>query len=175
MHFEQTRFLKIMKTVYPDYFRNKKVLEVGSLDINGSIRSLYEDCEYIGIDIGWGLGVDLVCDASKLDWPDNIFDHVVSTECFEHNPNWIATFTNMHRMCKPNGLVLMTCASDPRPEHGTTKSGPQFSPFTAELFKDYYKNLSETDFYDNLNINDMFTKHQFYYHIHGDLYFWGIK
>ena len=38
-----------------------KVLEIGSLDINGSVRPLFEDAEYyLGIDMQEGPGVDLV-------------------------------------------------------------------------------------------------------------------
>ena len=43
---------------YGNLFKNKKVLDIGSLDINGSNRFLFEDCNYLGIDVGEGKNVD---------------------------------------------------------------------------------------------------------------------
>lgn len=175
-HLEQHNFLTAVRAFLPDFFTNKKVLEIGSLDINGSCRELFYNCAYLGVDLGIGPSVNLVFDGAELNLPDNTFDVVLSTECFEHNRNWIKTFLNMHRMCNMGGLIIMTCASDPRPEHGTTTEQPLASPFTIEAFNDYYKNLNETDFHDNFNISDMFIRHQFIYNYNpGDLYFWGIK
>ena len=37
-----------IKEDFPEYFRNKRVLDVGALDYNGNNRYLFEDCEYIG-------------------------------------------------------------------------------------------------------------------------------
>ena len=48
-----------------DQFKNKRILEVGSKYVNGSVRPLIEKfCfprEYIGIDIEQGKYVDIVC------------------------------------------------------------------------------------------------------------------
>ena len=47
--------------MYPEFFQNKSVPEVGSWDTNGSIRRFFSNCEYIGVDIAEGPGVDVVC------------------------------------------------------------------------------------------------------------------
>ena len=49
---------------------------------------------------------------------------------------------------KWNGLLIFTCASTGRPEHGTRKSSPHSSPATVEIegWADYYRNLTENDF-----------------------------
>ena len=70
----------------------KRVLEVGSLDINGSVRPLFENCNYTGIDLGEGRGVDVVAhvtDYHRLD--DNEFDVVISTETLEHDARLFPT------------------------------------------------------------------------------------
>lgn len=176
-HPSQENFIRVVQTVFADYFINKTVLEIGSLDINGSNRKFFRSCGYVGVDVGPGLGVDLVCDGSELRFPDNVFDTVISTECFEHNPNWVKTFANMIRMCKPGGLVIMTCATEGRAAHGTLYSKPESSPLTVSIgWGDYYKNLTEIDFREQFDFQSLFVDHQFYTNnIDCDLYFWGIK
>ena len=171
-HQQQFDFVSAVVSFYPDNFVNCKVLEVGSLDINGSVRQFFKDCNYIGIDLGEGKGVDIVCTGQDYDAPDNEFDTIISCECFEHNPDWVATFQNMHRMTKPNGLIVMTCATTGRAEHGTKRTSPQDAPFCG----DYYKNLTEQDFLDNLKIDNMFSTYEFGIgKATKDLYFYGVK
>jgi len=175
-HKQQFDFVQKVKLKYPTYFFQKKVLEVGSLNINGTVRDFFSYCDYLGIDVGEGPSVDLVCEGQTLDHPENTYDTTVSCECFEHNPFWVETFKNMHRMTKSNGLVFMSCATTGRPEHGTTRTSPKDSPLTIGKGWDYYKNLTEQDFRDNLNINDMFSSYIFEVgRLHCDLYFYGIK
>jgi len=59
-HQSQLDFVAGVKARFPDYFTNKKVLEIGSLDINGSIRIFFDTPSYIGVDVGEGRGVDIV-------------------------------------------------------------------------------------------------------------------
>ena len=174
-HQQQAEFVAYCRLLYPDNFRNCHVLEVGSLNINGSIREFFADCSYVGVDLGEGPGVDLVARGEDLDFANNSFNTVASCECFEHNPEWVKTFQNMHRMCKLGGLVFMSCATTGRPEHGTPRTTPQDSPFTS-LTSEYYRNLTQEDFKDEFCLSKMFSTYQFFkQHITHDLYFYGIK
>ena len=87
-----------------------------------------------------------MCSGHQVAFPDDTFDIALSTECFEHNPHWQATLRNMHRMTKPNGLVIVTCAGRGRLEHGTSRASPQCSPGTFSVGSDYYRNLRPRDF-----------------------------
>jgi len=171
-HKEQIDFFLSLKEKFPDMFKDVSVLEVGSLDINGSIRKLFDTYVYIGVDLEEGPSVDLVAEGQNLSYDDNYFDVAVSAECFEHNPYWLETFLNMYRMS--NKYVAFTCASEGRQEHGTTRTTPKDSPFTLKW--DYYRNLNQSDFTDHLNFEEMFSEYEFRYNnkTH-DLYFWGIK
>ena len=60
-HKEQLKFIGTMKQSFPERFTGGRVLEIGSLDINGSTRSFFSDGDYLGIDVAPGAGVDLVC------------------------------------------------------------------------------------------------------------------
>lgn len=170
-HLQQLNWFEKMRRIFPEWFTHVTVLEIGSLNINGTIRGFYDNpIKYVGVDVGPGPGVDLIAGGETLDFPDNSFDVAVSAECFEHNPEWVATFANMHRMASK--AVLITCASDGRPEHGTSTNDPSSSPHTG----DYYRNLNRADFYHEFDINDMFETHEFEYNPRShDLYFWGIK
>lgn len=175
-HPQQIDYIKSIKEQFRTNFENVSVLEIGSLNINGSIRPFFENCNYLGIDIGEGKDVDLVCEGQNYDAPDNSFDTVVSCECFEHNPYWFETFTNMIRMCKPKGLVIFTCATTGRKEHGTTRTTPGASPLTVRKGWDYYRNLTQHDFTSLLDFENTFIRFDFLYNqTSHDLYFWGIK
>jgi len=175
-HQQQFDFVQRVKNRYPINFFQKKVLEIGSLNINGTIRDFFNYCDYLGVDVGQGPCVDIVCEGQNVDHPDNTYDTVASCECFEHNPHWVETFQNMYRMTKPGGLVFMSCATTGRPEHGTTRTSPSDSPLTIGIGWDYYKNLTEQDFRDNFNIDEMFSEYKFEVGTsHPDLYFYGVK
>lgn len=88
---------------------SRSVLEVGSLNVNGSVRELF-DGDYLGIDQCDGPGVDKVADACSLpkSWA-NRYEVVVSTEMLEHEARpWLAV-SEMARVLKKNGYLLLTC------------------------------------------------------------------
>jgi SAM-dependent methyltransferase len=172
-HKEQMDFVKEVKERFPDAFLNKRVLEIGSLNINGTIRKFFNNCEYVGLDLGPGKDVDVVCGGHEYGAPDNSFDVCASCECFEHNPYWKESFENMIRLCKPNGLIFMTCATTGRHEHGTDEWSPDASPYTTH----YYRNLDTKDFLKEFDMNQYFSSYEFIIqdkHLHG-LFFYGIK
>lgn len=175
-HYTQQQFVRWTKEFFPEYFNRKRVLEIGSLDINGSVRSSFTDCDYIGLDVGEGPGVDVVCGGQEYDAPDASFDVVCSFEAMEHNPFWKETFSNMLRLVKPGGLILMTCATNGRPEHGTSRSKPDDSPLTANIGWDHYRNLSANDFRSQFAMQSLFTQHMFaHYYYSCDLLFFGFR
>lgn len=175
-HTEQREFVRNLKNKYPTFFRNQIVLDIGSLDINGSVKEHFINCDYTGIDIGLGKNVDIVCEGQNYDAPDESYDVVCSLECFEHNPYWHETFLNMIRLCKSGGLVFFTCATTGRKEHGTTNSLPQDSPLTLDIGWNYYMNLTKEDFISKINFNNYFEVYKFSTNEKAkDLYFYGIK
>ena len=174
-HHQQFEFIDAVKAALPAFFRGQKVLEVGSLDINGSIRTAFDDCDYTGADLSPGPGVDIACPGQLLEFPSAHFDVCVSCECFEHNPYWVETWSNMLRMTRPGGLVLMSCATTGRREHGTTRSAPDSSPFTVEHGWNYYRNLTQADFESRFDLGQWFSDHDFVVSAESfDLYFVGI-
>jgi SAM-dependent methyltransferase len=172
-HREQREWCELVKYAHDEFFVGTSVLDIGSLDINGNNRYLFEQCNYTGIDIGEGKNVDVVC-SGHLFKSDDLFDVVISTECFEHDEHWQQTLKNViNNLLKDGGLFLFSCAAPGRPEHGTKRTSPKDSPFT----NDYYRNLSEADIRSVLNCDAIFSNYKFKTRIDfpQDLYFYGIK
>lgn len=171
-HIEQMFFFQNIKNFFPNYFKGTKIIEIGSLDVNGSVRGFFDDCEYTGIDIGPGPKVDLVC--SGEDYPEKAkqFDVVLSTEVFEHTADWDLILINMLRLLKRDGLFLFSCASWGRGQHGTSLFNPTAAPHVAST-SDYYKNLTEEDVRSVFHMEYWFADHFFVKDL-ACLYFVGI-
>lgn len=173
MHPEQRQFCESVRNRFVTEFANPtaRVLDCGSLDINGSNRYLFASMDYTGVDLGPGLNVDVVCPTHEFDGESDSFDIVISTECFEHDKHYAKSLANMLRVLKPGGLMVFTCATTGRPEHGTSQAHPDSAPFT----NDYYRNLTIEDIKAVMPM-DAFEEYEFSVNERShDLYFWGRK
>ena len=175
-HIQQFQFFKAVANRYPNFFLGGRAAEIGSLDINGSIRDFFKCNEYIGFDVSAGAGVDEIQQGQLISSPTGHFDVAISAECFEHNPFWVETFANMLRMTKPGGLIIFSCATTGRQEHGTARTSPADSPLTAGLGWNYYKNLDAYDFMETFNLAGWFDGFHFLMCPQTfDLYFYGLR
>ncbi len=91
-----------------------KVVEIGSLDVSGTLRSVAPaDCEYLGLDFAEGPGVDrIVEDPYDLPVEDEFADIVVSSSCFEHSEFFWLVFAEAQRILKPDGLCYINAPSN---------------------------------------------------------------
>lgn len=115
--------LSFATSINPDHVKGNRVLDVGSLDVNGTPRPAIEKMgcvEYIGVDMRPGKGVDVVCNATELveRFGEESFGFVISTEMMEHAKEWQSAISNMKRVCKPGGVILVTARSKGIPRHG---------------------------------------------------------
>jgi hypothetical protein len=179
MHIEAKNFTIFVKSVLPDYFKNKLVLDVGGGDINGNNRFLFKDCTIHVNDVCQSSNVTIISRTKNLPFKNNTFDTIISTECFEHDPEYKDSILKIYDMLKPDGLFLFTCASTGRMEHGTRKTSPQdsYGSIVGENdMQDYYKNLTKENIIEIFDIDKIFKQYEFYYNESSkDLYFWGIK
>jgi len=102
-----------------------KVLEIGSLDINGSVRPMFKpfQAEYTGIDMQEGPGVDYVLDAAKF-INFEAYDVVVCAEVFEHTPDWKQIIYNCYNNLVEGGIFIATMAGEGRPPHSAIDENP---------------------------------------------------
>jgi len=100
--------------VYGDVLSSPKILDVGSLDVNGTLRPLApNDSLYVGVDLQDGLGVDVVLEHPQiLPFESASFDLVISTSCLEHDPAFWQTFSEMVRVVKPGGFLYVSVPAD---------------------------------------------------------------
>jgi SAM-dependent methyltransferase len=87
-----------------------KVLDIGSMNITGCVRDLFED--YIGLDIRPGLNVDVVADAHSLPYANEYFDVVCCLEMLEHDSNFFQTIAEIQRVLKRDGYLLLSARAN---------------------------------------------------------------
>jgi SAM-dependent methyltransferase len=119
MHQEAYRFIEEQVKSLPP---RRSVVELGARDVNGSVRALFGDAAYVSVDIADGPGVDVVADAATFR-PIEAPDTVVCCETLEHAPQAGAIVRNAIDMLAPGGVLLVTCASDPRAPHSGIDGG----------------------------------------------------
>lgn len=116
MHTTAMNNCKSFFDAYSDSFAHKqavRVVEVGSQDVNGSLRSVCPTgFEYVGVDFQAAKGVDVVLDDPYLlPFEDNSVDIVLSSSCFEHSELFWLVFLEIMRVLKPEGLFYLNAPS----------------------------------------------------------------
>ena len=92
------------------------VIEIGSRNINGSIRKHFPNAKWHGIDLRKGPAVDEVADATK--WkPSGLCDMVICCEVLEHAEEWETLIRNACSWLRPGGRIIVTCAGPGRRHH----------------------------------------------------------
>lgn len=141
------------RVVSADDVRGKRVIEVGSMNVNGSLRATIEalgPARYIGVDLGEGPGVDEVCPAEALvgRFGEEAFDLVVCTEMLEHVREWRVVVTNLKRLVAPGGVLLVTTRSKGFPYHEYPFDYWRFEPDDMRaIFADFAIEVLERDTY----------------------------
>lgn len=91
------------------------ILDLGSMDINGSYRAVFESSHwrYKGLDLSPGKNVDIVL-KNPYDWPEipsNAADVFISGQAFEHIEYFWITMLEIERVLKPGGLCCIIAPS----------------------------------------------------------------
>lgn len=118
MHAEAYRYVRRFGTTDPI-----DVIEIGARNVNFTVRPLFPNASYWGIDAQPGPCVDEVADGAL--WrPLSPVDMVVCCEVFEHTPDWADIVGNIRHMLIPGGRAVFTCAGPGRPVHGVNADDP---------------------------------------------------
>ena len=145
-HAEILNFAKKAATENAMDITGKRILEIGSRNVNGSVRPFFQlvnPSEYIGIDVTFGDLVDMVLDGCNAEekFGKDSFDFVVTVETIEHVKEWKRFIQNIKHVLKPNGLLLLTGRSTGFPRHEEAEKYGDYWRFTkqqiGEVFSDF--------------------------------------
>ena len=139
------------------------VLEIGSrgaagawwADIRGQIGA---GLEWVGVDMQPGVGVDLVMDAERLDFPPASFECAVAAEVLEHVRDPRAALAEVHRVLRPGAWLLVTTVFAHH-EHGFPSDYWRFSRSGLALL------MEQAGFVDVITEYDEAPEHTMVYHL----------
>ena len=114
MHYTAMHHGKLFFDTYAAGRHGLQILDVGSQDVNGSLRTVApKDSTYVGADFAQGQGVDVILtDPYALPFEDESFDLCVSSSCYEHAEFFWLAFNEALRVLRPNGLLLLIVPSN---------------------------------------------------------------
>lgn len=135
---------KFYKTYCTSLNCDSRILDVGSFDGNGSLKPIFKDHVYIGIDQIEGQNVNVVCKNDNMPFKDGYFDVAVSSSCFEHDIFFWLTFLEMCRVVKDNGYIYINAPSN----------GPYHPHFQDcwRFYADSWKSLEQWGIRNNYNV-----------------------
>jgi len=138
------------------------VVELGSRDVNGSVRHLFDTDQYIGVDWVPGPGVDVVADAEHYT-PDAAPDVVICAETLEHAPNAAAICAQALRVLAPGGVFIMTAAGEGRLPHSAIDGGPLrqgefYHNVTAAELEGWLSGFTEARITTNPHAGDIYAR-----------------
>lgn len=134
MHAEAHAFIA---AAVREYHARGPIYEIGSRNINGSVRPLFADAHYLGIDCADGPGVDVVADGATYTPPMRP-QTILCCEVLEHTAAADAIVRQAAAVLAPGGLLLLTTAAEARAPHSAVDGGPLRDG-------EYYRNLTGTD------------------------------
>lgn len=117
MHKANETFWQFVNFTYKG-FLDENILEVGSFDINGSVRNICASTskEYIGVDWRAGPKVDVVCLAHDMVF-DSKFKAVLSASMLEHDPHYEKSLPTMCGLVRSDGMLALSWGSARNPMH----------------------------------------------------------
>lgn len=104
------------------YLHKAKVIELGSYNVNGSIRPMIASAgveSYIGVDWREGPDVNKVFLVHELrdEFPRESFGAIVSASMLEHDPHWKQSLECMHWLLENSGVLLISWGAIRNPSH----------------------------------------------------------
>ena len=130
MHTSSYQHMQRLVETYLDRAQPLEALDIGSYDVNGSYRTLFDapGWRYTGVDLQAGPGVDVVLSSPyRLPFASGSVDVVLSGQAFEHIEYFWLSWVEMLRVLKPGGLVFLIAPSR-GPEHRYPQDCWRFYP-----------------------------------------------
>jgi SAM-dependent methyltransferase len=118
------------------------ILEIGSYQVEGQdelidLRGLFPGRPYVGVDFRPGPGVDCVASVERLPQPTASVGTVIAFNTFEHVQRFWVGFEEVHRVLRPDGVLLLTCPFYFH-QHGFPSDYWRFTPQALEFLLEKY-------------------------------------
>lgn len=141
MHTSSYRHMEDLVARYLEPKRGlpQEILDIGSYDVNGSYRPLFETAawQYLGVDLSPGPNVDKVLESPyRLPFRSGSVDLVISGQAFEHIKYFWLSWVEMVRVLKPGGMLFLIAPSR-GPEHRYPVDCWRFYPDGFQALADY--------------------------------------
>lgn len=137
MHINNIWWLADLRYSYLEYFREARVLEIGSKIWSGTIRPAFINCDYVGVDQEDGPGVDLVSPGDQTKFELDSFDTLAMFSVFEHTPKWREILRHNLKWLRSGGLFI-TCFG----AEGNARHEPEpWAIVPHQEFLNFYKEL----------------------------------
>jgi SAM-dependent methyltransferase len=163
MHAANECFWRNCKIKYSSHLDNpnSRRLEVGSYNINGSLRQLLgRHKEHVGVDFRPGPCVDVVSFAHEMSF-DSKFDAVISASMLEHDPYWESSIANMISCLKDDGILIMSWGAAGNLPHGEEYAADGNNEFYSLPAGKVFKLLKSLGIYiHKFHYECNFVKHQ---------------
>lgn len=119
-HYDLQRRLEVVfdQLLRETDLKGSKLLDAGCGTGFFSGRSLAAGADVVSVDIGpnlllearkKGITKPVASDVTKLAFGDNTFDVVISSECIEHTPSPETAVSELIRVLRPGGTIVLTC------------------------------------------------------------------
>lgn len=115
MHDTAYRYGKLFYDVYIPKNQNVQIVEIGSQNVNGGLREIFQTpyTHFIGLDFVDGPGVDHVLEnAYRVPYADNSVEVILCSSVLEHCDMFWLLFQDMCRVLKPGGLIYINSPSN---------------------------------------------------------------
>lgn len=112
MHYSS--MLKMAEFAIEHDCKGKTVVDIGSLNVNGTYRVLFPKSIYIGVDIIKGRNVDVIMDSKEWDKLKEV-DIVISGQTLEHVEDIPKLMKSIFDLLKSDGIVCIIAPSDGPP------------------------------------------------------------
>lgn len=150
---ESTRqWIKKIREQYK--FNAGNVLDIGSLNVNGSVREFFSDAYgYLGIDFRDGKDVDMVMNAHEMIdvFDQGQFDTVICLDMLEHDDKFWLTLEGINHVLKEGGYLLIVQPTFNFPLHRHPKD---YWRVGEDVFNDvYFEN------YEIISLDTVYTKY----------------
>jgi hypothetical protein len=119
MHQGNRDWLALLRHRYAAEIKGSSILEIGSMDWNGSARPYFSTAaRYVGVDHAPGPSVDVVCPAAETKFKPLEFDILICLSVFEHDPDWRRSFCHNLQWIKEWGLLIVCWGAEGNLCHG---------------------------------------------------------